>query len=453
MIDNINLKTVMKFTLPSISAMVFLSLYTMVDGIFVSNFIGTNALSATNIVFPAITLFYAIGTMFGAGGNAICATLLGEGNLKQARQKLTLFITTAFSLGLLITLFVVMNLTDILYLLGANSETFDYAYDFMFFIALFAPFCIIQIIMENALIAAGRPGLSLITILAGGATNVVLDYIFIKLGFGMAGIGIATGLGYIVPCLISGIYFSTNRKAKDLCFSKFSFDYQAILKACSNGLSEMVTMLAGAIINYLFNIITLKLAGNAGVSAITVILYSQMLFNSLFVGYTTGIAPVISFNFGAKNSEKLKKLFELNLKIVGCVSFSITLMALLFSDVVASLFLKNDAKGLELAIGGLSLFAYSFLFSGFNIFCSGMFTAYSNGRVSALVSFLRTFLFITVSLLVLPKFLGMTGVWLAIPIAEFLSFFIAVYFINKSKVYIEMTKESESVLKIVPQRV
>ncbi len=433
MIKNIEFKSVIKFTIPSIIAMVFMGLYTMVDGIFVSNFIGSNALSAINIAFPAIGAFIAIGTMFGTGGNAVCATLLGEGNSKEAKEKLTLFVSTAFFFGLIILIVVTTNISDILYFLGANDETFQYAYDYLFIIALFAPFSIAQIILENAMIASGRPELSLMTILAGGATNIVLDYVFLKMGFGMTGIGIATGLGYVVPCFIGIIFFSTNKEKKSLHFVRFKKDIKAVLKAMSNGSSEMVAMLSSSVITYLFNIITLKLAGNAGVSAITVVLYSQLLLASLFIGYTAGISPVISFNYGEKNKINLRKLFVLNMKFVFVASLILTAFAFVFGDIIVSAFLEEGTESYIYAVDGLTIFSFAFLFLGFNVFASGMFTAYSNGKISAFISFLRTFFFITISLLILPSFIGMTGVWLSVPLAEILSFFVALLFINKSK--------------------
>ncbi len=436
MIENIDLKSILKFTLPSIAAMVFMGIYVMVDGFFVSNFIGVIALSGLNIAFPAITIFFAIGTMLGTGGNAVCATLLGEGKEQEAKEKVTLFIITGFIIGLFITFITLTNLSKILYFLGANEETFEYASDYLFLIAIFAPFAIVQIIVENAMIASGKPQLSFITVLSGGITNIVLDYVFIEMGMGMTGIGLATGLGFLVPCLIGIVFFSTNTKSKSLHFTRFSFDLRAILKAFGNGSSEMVAMLASSLITYLFNITMLKLVGNAGVSAIAVILYAQMLINSLFIGYTMGIAPVISFNYGEKNAMKLKQLFTLNRRFVLVVSAFMFIFALLIGDKIVATFAEQGTETFELATNGLLIFSFAFLFSGFNVFASGMFTAYSNGKISAFISFLRTFFFIFIALLTLPKLIGVNGVWLAVPIAEACAFVASLYFINKSrKVY------------------
>ncbi len=433
MIENIDLKSILKFTLPSVAAMMFMGVYVMVDGYFVANFIGTTALSALNIAFPAMTVFFAIGTMLGSGGNAVCATLLGEGKAQEAREKVSLFITSGFSVGILISIFVLTYLSEILYFLGVNEETFQYAHDYLFFVALFAPFAIVQIIIENAMIASGEPKLSFLTVLSGGVTNIVLDYVFIQADMGMTGIGLATGLGFLVPCLIGLVFFSTNKETKSLHFTKFKFDMQAILKAMGNGSSEMVSMLAASVVTYMFNITMLELAGNAGVSAIAVILYAQLLINSLFIGYTMGISPVISYNYGERNALKLRELFVLNLKFIFIVSLFLFVFSLSFGDIIVSIFAERATPTFTLADHGLFIFSFAFLCSGLNIFASGMFTAYSNGLISAIISFLRTFFFIAISLLILPKYLGINGVWLAVPVAEGLSLLVALYFITKSK--------------------
>ncbi len=442
MIDIINLKSVLKFTLPSLAAMIFMGIYVMVDGYFVSNYIGTIALSGLNIALPAMTIFFAIGTMLGTGGNAVCATMLGEGKSKEAKEKISLFITTGFVIGLFITFVVLSYLSEILNFLGTNEETYQYAYDYLFFVAIFAPFAIIQIIIENAMIASGKPELSFITVVSGGITNVILDYVFIKFGMGMSGIGLATGLGFLVPCLIGTVFFSTKKESKSLHFTKFKLDFSAIIKACGNGSSEMVSMLASSIITYLFNITMLKLAGNNGVSAITVILYSQMLINSLFIGYTMGITPVISYNYGDRNALKLRQLFVLNTKLVGICSLTMFFIALLIGDRIVAAFAEYGTTTYLLAKEGLFIFSFGFIVSGFNVFTTGMFTAYSNGKISAFISFLRTFFFITISLIILPRYIGINGVWLAVPIAEFFSFFIALYFIDKSKETYMYSKDS-----------
>ncbi len=434
MIKTITFKNVLAFTFPSISMMIFMSLYTMVDGIFVANLISTEALSAINIILPLITAYIAVGTMLGTGGNAICAKLLGEGKAQSAKEKLTLFFMTGLVLGVVLTILTQIFLVDILYLLGANEQTYQYCYDYFIVLSFFGSFAILQTIFENALIASGKPKIAFFAIVAGGLTNIILDYVFIVyFHMGMQGVALATGLGFLLPTLI-GIYFFTTKKVDNtLHFVRFSIDIKSILRACSNGSSEMVTHLATGVTTYLFNITMLKIAGADGIAAITVVLYAQLLINTLFIGFSMGIAPVISYNFGAMNKSRLRKIFSICIKFIGISSIVFVGLAFLINETLASVFLSQGSKAYDLTVHGFYIFSVGFLFSGINIFASGMFTAYSNGKVSALISFLRTFVFIAMCILVLPQIIGINGVWLAVPIAEFLAFFISLYFFVKFK--------------------
>ncbi len=434
MIKTITFKNVLTFTLPSISLMVFMSLYTMVDGIFVANLIGTKALSAINIILPMITVFMAVGTMLGTGGNAICARLLGEGKSDEAKRKLTLFSVTGLTVGIIITVFTQLFLHEILEILGATEETYQYCYDYFIVLSLFAPCAILQVIFENAMIASGKPQIAFVAIVCGGLTNLVLDYVFIVyFGMGMTGVALATGIGLCLPTLIGLYFFSTKKAQKSLHFKMFSFDIKAILQASGNGSSEMVAQLASGATTYLFNITMLKMAGTDGVAAITVVLYAQLLINTLFIGFSMGIAPVISYYFGALNKSKLRKLFTICIKFISISSVALVIIAFAINETITGVFLEKGTEAYDLTVHGFYIFSFGFLFAGINIFASGLFTAYSNGKVSALVSFLRTFLFISISILVLPQLIGLNGVWLAVPIAEFLSFFMAVYFFVKYK--------------------
>ncbi len=434
MIKTITFKNVLTFTLPSISMMIFMSVYTMVDGIFVANLISTHALSALNIILPIITVFIAVGTMLGTGGNAICARLLGEGKSRNAKEKFTLFCITGFGIGVLLALFTQIFLQEILNVLGANEETYQYCYDYLVILSIFAPCAILQTIFENAMIASGKPKFALLALVVGGMTNLILDYVFIVyVGMGMQGVALATGLGFSLPTLMGIYFFSTKKEHKTLHFMAFTLDIKSIFTACGNGLSEMVTHLATGVTTYLFNITMLKMAGSDGIAAITVVLYAQLLINTFFIGFSVGIAPVISFYFGAMNKSRLRKLFTICIKFIGVSSVALVCISFLINETIAGIFLERGTKAYELTVHGFYLFSIGFLFSGINIFASGLFTAYSNGKVSAFISFLRTFVFISLAILTLPQFMGLNGVWLAVPIAEFLAFFMSVYFFNAHK--------------------
>ncbi len=432
MLQSISYKNVVTFTLPSMIMMIFLSLYMMVDGIFVANLIDTRALAAINISVPILTLFIAVGTMLGAGGNAISARLLGEGKGQEAKERFTLFAVTGMTIGLCLALFTQIFLKDIVYALGADDETYQYCYDYLYMISLFAPFGIVQSIFESAMIAAGRPSMSLLALVLGGFTNLVLDYVFIVYcGMGMSGVGLATGLGWFLPTLIGIVFFSTSRQLRTLHFVRFRVHIKSILTACGNGSSEMVTHLATGVTTYLFNITMLDVAGNDGIAAITVVLYAQIIINSLFMGFSMGIDPVFSFYYGALNRSKLRKLFRLCMYFVGSASVLLVLIAFVINKSLAGLFLEQGTTAYTLTVDGFYIFALGFAFSGINIFASGLFTAYSNGKISAFISFLRTFFFISASILILPHFIGLTGVWLAVPLAECFSFVMSVFFMQK----------------------
>ena len=249
---------------------------------------------------------------------------------------------------------------------------------------------------------------------------------------GMMGSALATGIGYTIPTII-GIAYFMGKKNRILYFVKPKMNLSVILQGCANGSSEMVTNIATAVTTFLFNRAMLKIAGDDGVAAITVILYSQLLINAVLIGFTLGIAPVISFNFGNLNKENLRKLFKVNTKIIAIFSVLSLLVALVLAKPIVLIFTDYGSNMYDLTLEGLRIFSIGFLFTGMNIFASGMFTAYSNGKVSAIISFVRTFVFITTSLLVLPNIIGVTGVWVAVPIAEFLTLFMSIYFFNKYK--------------------
>ncbi len=434
MIKSITFKNVLMFTFPSICMMIFLSLYIMVDGIFVANLIDAHALSAINIIVPIMTLFIAIGTMLGTGGNAICARLLGEGKAQDAKEKFSFFCAAGVTLGLIIALVTQVFLEEIIYALGANAQTYTYCYDYLVILSLFAPCAILQSIFEHAMIAAGRPQVAFIALVLGGLTNLVLDYVFIVYcNMGMQGVALATGLGWLVPTCI-GLYFFFNKKAQSaLHFVRFKVQLQTLFTACGNGSSEMVTHLATGVTTYLFNITMLRMAGNDGIAAITVVLYAQIIINAIFMGFSMGIAPVISFYYGEINRSKLRKLFTICIQFIGIASILLVATAFLINESLAALFLPSTSQAYAITVDGFYLFSLGFLFSGINIFASGLFTAYSNGKVSAFISFLRTFFFITVSILVLPELIGLTGVWLAVPIAECIACFLSLYYFARYK--------------------
>ena len=413
----------LKFAAPSIVMMVFMSLYTIVDGIFVSRFLGSNALSSVNIVYPVVSVAVALSTMLGTGGSAIISKYLGEGKKKRAREALTQFVVLALLLSFGLLIFSEMFLTPISRFLGASDILLADCRRYLGASMLFVPACMLQAVFQSFLVTAGHPGLGLLLMTGAGIVNIVLDYMMIvHWQMGIAGAALATGIGQCIPAVCGLCFFLFTRQ--ELRFCRFTCSVKEILEACYNGSSEMVSQLSNAIITFLFNIVMMALAGEHGVAAITILLYGQFLFNAVYMGFSIGIAPLIGFQYGAGNRVKLRKIYRISFLAVAISSVVIVAVAIWFSPAVVSVFTK-DPRTFELASVGFRLFSVNFLFSGMNIASSGFFTALSNGKVSALISFSRTLVFIVLSLLILPRILGITGAWIAVPVAEFLTLLVS----------------------------
>ena len=389
--------TLLKFALPSMVMMVLMSCYTITDGIFISRFLGDNALSAVNIVYPVINIVLAIGVMLATGGSAVVAKKMGEGKDDEANDSLL-----------------------------ANCKAY------LFTVVLFAPACMLQSLFQTFFVTAGKPHIGMTLVISAGIANAVLDYVFLSpLGFGIEGAALATGIGQLIPAVVGLFYFFFVKG--DLYFTKFHFHGSVLSAASFNGASEMVTNIANAVITYAFNKIMLRLAGENGVVAITILLYSQFLFNALFLGFSMGVAPVISYNYGAKNTGGLKSVCKICRRFVIVSSIIITICCNLLSEPIVLLFVGGKTATYDLAVSGFSVFCVTFLFSGYNIFSSALFTALSDGKTSAVISFTRTFVFILLSLLTLPAIWGVTGVWLAIPVAEFVTLFLSIFFQRRKR--------------------
>ncbi len=416
----------LKFAFPSIIMMIFMSLYTIVDGIFISRFLGSNALSSLNIVFPVINIVIAIATMLGTGGNAIISKYLGEGKKQEARECLTGFTVISILISILLLVLTQVFLTPLCRLLGSTDILLADCQAYLSTSLMFAPACMLQSLFQSYLVTAGMPALGLFLTIGAGILNAVLDYVLILIiPMGITGAAIATGIGQTVPAVAGLFFFLLSRK--DLYFTRFRLHGKELLQACYNGSSEMVTQLSNAVITFLFNIIMLRLAGENGVAAITILLYGQFLFNAFYLGFSIGISPIVGFQYGAQNRTQLRSVYRTSFLFVMVSSVVMTLAAVFSATPLVSVF-THDPATFELADAGFRIFAVNFLFSGINIASSGFFTALSNGRVSAIISFLRTLVFIVLSLLILPHFLGIVGAWLAIPVAEFLTLILSIGF-------------------------
>ncbi|MDV4151996.1 MATE family efflux transporter [Clostridium sp. AL.422] len=421
-----------KLTLPSVIMMIFFSLYTIIDGIFVSRYVGSNALSAINIVFPILSLLIGISIMLATGGSAIVAKLMGEGKNQEARENFTLIVLTSIVSGIVIAILCFIFIDKIIYLLGGTESLYRNAYIYIVTMLIFTPALILKMLFDYFLITAGEPKLGLISSIIGGVTNIVLDYIFIvPLNMGLVGAALATSIGYLLPSIIGVVYFFN--KKNNLHFVKPKFNIKTIINSCSNGSSEMVTQASTAVTTFLYNIIMLKHLGEEGVAAITIILYVQFLLAAAYLGFTSGASPRISYNLGKKDKHELTKIISYSYIIIGLFSVVTFVLSKVLGPRVISIFAGNGTEVFNITLDGFNTFQLSFLLCGLNIFASGMFTALSNGKVSALLSVLRTFVFLSIGILFLPSILGVDGIWIAVPLAELLTLAFSIFYTYKHK--------------------
>lgn len=430
----ITAKSLFLFSLPSIIGMVFMNLYTMVDGMFVSRFVGTDALSAINIVFPIIMTVIAISTMLSTGGNAIISKKMGERKENEARKDFSTIVFISIALSIIISLLSFIFINPLLKVLGANDSIYTYCFNYAVISLIFLPATMFSVVFQTFFITIGKANLGLTFTIIGGVSNVILDYVFIKvLNFGISGAAIATGIGYSMPGLLGLAYFLFNRKNSLYIVKTKIFNLKLLSETCINGSSEMVSSLSASIVTLLFNNILMKSIGVDGVAAVTVILYIQGLLVAVFMGYSMGCSPLISFNYGKKDNDRLHKIYKLSLIGIIVTSILVFMFGLLKSDLLVSIFTSNGTNVYKLSNIGLKLFSISFLFMGLNLFTSALFTALSNGKISAIISFLRTLIFIVISVLVLPLLIGINGVWLSVPVAELLSLIVSIFYLKKYK--------------------
>lgn len=424
--------SLVRFAFPSMVMMLFMGLYTITDTIFVARFVGTDALSAINIVCPVIYFIVGLGTMLAAGGSAVIAKRMGAGEADGARSAFTLIVLTGVLIGLVITIAGLLFTDEIIRALGASELLFPYCRDYLTVQLIFAATNMLQVLYQNLFITAGQPTLGLVLSVLAGTANIAFDYMFIGLlKMGIKGAALGTSIGYMIPALAGTAFFLSGRS--ELYFCRPRPDRYVLLKSCSNGISEMISQLSAAVTTFLFNTAMMRLKGEDGVAAVTVMLYSQFLLTALYIGFSMGTAPVISYNYGSRNVKQLKKIIRICFCFMAAFSFLIFLLSVLGGENISRIFAGNNENVFAITRAGFSIFSFGFLFSGINIFSSALFTALSDGKVSAAISFSRTFVFLTAFLLILPQFLQVTGIWLAVPAAEMVTFFLAVCLIFRQK--------------------
>ena len=418
----------LRFALPTTVMMVVTSLYTIVDGILTARLVGENALAAINIAFPAVCVVLAAGIMLGTGGSAVVSHRMGAGDLEGARRTFGFLTLAAVCAGACFSLLALLGAQPLARLLGASDLLLADAAEYLRILLLFAPMSMLQLLFESFFVAAGRPGLGLGLTVAAGVTNGVLDWLFMgPLQMGITGAAAATVTGYCIPAVCGVLFFLTRKEG--LRFGRPRPHWRLLGRACFNGSSEMVTNLSAAVTTFFFNAIMMELLGEPGVSAITIVLYAQFMLVALFLGFSMGVAPVFSFNLGAERYDRLRHTFRHCIRFLLGASVGMLALSLALAPLIVGVFSPAGTQVNALALAGFYRFSPTFLFSGVNIFASALFTALSDGRTSAAISFARTFGFLMAGLLLLPRIIGVTGVWIAVPAAEAISCLLSIGFL------------------------
>ena len=429
--DHFNSARLLRYTAPTALMMAFTSVYGVVDGLFVSNFAGKEAFSALNLIYPFIMLLGAIGLMFGTGGTALVAKTLGEGDTKRANGIFSMIVYAVLVTGVVGAVVGLLGVRPIGEMLGASGTLLDAAVLYGAINAVGLPFLMMQQASQSFMSAAGKPRLGLFIIVAAGIANIVLDALFIVVfGWGIAGAAIATVASQVIGGLAPLVYFA-RPNSSTLRLGKPVVDLHALGKACLNGSSELVSNIAMSLVSMLYNYQLMRYIGADGVAAYGVIQYVVWIFLSLVMGFAMGSSPLISYQYGARNKAELGGLFKRCLRIVLIANVTLTVLAQLLARPVALLFVGYDADVTQLTYEALSIYSFVFLFSGISIFGSAFFTALNNGLVSAAISFLRTLVFETTAVMVLPMLLGEMGIWCAILVAEAVSVVITCLFLVK----------------------
>lgn len=427
--DHFTYTRLLRFVLPSVIMMIFISIYGAVDGLFVSNFVGKTEFAAVNFIFPFIMILGAFGFMIGTGGTAIVAKTMGEGNLSLANKYFSMLIYVTLIGGSVIAALGIIFVPDIARLMGAEGKLAEDAALYARVVLMGLPFFMLQNTFQNFFITAEKPKLGLYVTVAAGITNIALDALFIAaFGFGLVGAAAATALSQFVGGVVPLIYFA-RKNSSLLRLGKTRLFRKVLLRTCTNGSSELMSNISSSVVTLLYNSQLLRFAGEDGIAAYGVIMYVGFVFIAIFIGFVIGSAPIVSFHYGAGNTDELKNMFKLSTVLTSIGGASMMLLALALSAPLSNLFVGYDKALFEMTVKGFIIHALHYLFAGFNIFGSSFFTALNNGGVSAAISFLRTLVFQCASVILLPFIFGLDGIWWAVLVAELLTFAVTLAFV------------------------
>lgn len=431
--DHFNFSRLARFVLPSIVMMVFTSIYGVVDGLFVSNFAGKTAFAAINLIMPFPMALSSVGFMIGTGGSALVSKTMGEGNKEKADSYFTMLVTFAVILGVIVAIIGEIVLVPVAKAMGADESMMDdcITYGRIFIAAM--PSYFLQNVFQSFFVTAEKPKLGLMATVGAGVANILGDALLVwALGFGVAGAAVATLLSTIVGGVLPLFYFAKKNDSR-LRFSSFKFELKPLIKVCTNGSSELMSNLSMSIVSIAYNFQLMSLAGANGVAAYGTLMYVNFIFVAVFIGYSIGVAPIISYNYGTGNKSELKNMLKKSFIVMAASGALLSVAAFFLATPFSKLYVGYDDELFEMTRHAFKLYSLSFLFCGFNIFGSAFFTALNNGVISAVISFVRTLVFQLACVFILPVFLGIDGVWLAISVAELLALAMSMSFIAANR--------------------
>ena len=431
--DHFDYKTLLKFTVPSVLMMVISSVYSIVDGLFVSNFAGSDGFAAVNLMMPIAMMISCIGFMAGAGGSALISKTLGEQKNDEARNQFSLIIYIILALSVVIGIAVFLFIPQIAAMMGAEGVIYTNCVIYGRILIAALPAFMLQILFQNFLVVAERPKMGMIIAISSGVTNIVLDALFVA-GFrwGVGGAAAATVLGQVIGGLVPLAYFMM-KKNHLLWFTKTKFHVETIKRTCSNGFSAFINNASMSLVGIVFNLRLMALMGSDGVVAYGVVMYVTYIISGVFMGYSTGISPVFSYNLGAGNKDEIKELFKKSLVSISVAAVILVALVMIFARNLAAIFVSYDDNLMTLTTEAIRLYNISFLIAGFNIFAAAFFAALNNGAVSGVLSLSRTLVFQLGCLFILPALMGSKGIWLSVTAAEIFAVLAALYFVAKNK--------------------
>ena len=413
--------------------MIFTSIYGVVDGFFVSNFVGKTQFAAVNLIMPFIMAVVTVGFMLGTGGSALVAKTLGEGDESKAKKYFSMIVYTALIGGAILSVISFFLVRPIAVLFGAEGELLEYSVLYAHILVFSLPMFMLQNVFQVFFVTAEKPHLGLYVIISAGVTNMILDFLFIAVfHFGLAGAAAATAIGETVGGLVPMIYFARPNSSR-LKLVRTKPEWKALGQACFNGSSELMTNLSASVVNMLYNFQLMKFAGQDGIAAYGVIMYVNFIFIAIFIGFSIGSSPIIGYHYGAENNDELKSLLKKSLMIIATISLALTVFAELLSSPLAKIFVSYDENLFAMTRDGYRLYTLSYLICGFNIWGSAFFTALNNGFMSATISFLRILVFQIICLLLLPAIFDVNGIWISIVVAEFLAVSVTATLIIKNR--------------------